>query len=187
MTEENRLFMEFCKTGSKKCFDELYDRIKPWLSKMIYRLVPDYDAVYDIQQETWIKIFKSCYNFDPSKGKFNSYIFKTAKNEALKWKQINSNRKHVEYEHRPIREQNVDLNNPEKITLYKEKSVMIKEAIKELNSHYQEVILLYYFADFDIKEIAEMIDTPEGTIKTWLDRARKELEKILPHYVNRDN
>lgn len=186
MTEENRLFLEFCKTGNKKSFDELYDRIKPWLSNMIFRLVPDLDAVYDIQQETWIKIFKSCSLFDPFKGKFNSFIFKTAKNEALNWKQNNINRKKIEYQHKSNKEQNIEFDNPEKIIIFKEKSCLIKDALKKLNMHYQEVILLFYFADFDIKEIAEMLDTPEGTIKTWLDRARKDLEKILPHYVNRD-
>lgn len=187
MTLENRLFLEFCQTGDKKSFDELYERIKPWLSKMIFRLVPDFDAVYDIQQETWIKIFKSCSHFDPYKGKFNSYIFKTAKNEALNWKQKTVLRKHFEYEHKTVKDQNIELDTPEKMTIYKERNYMIKEAIKELSSNYQEVILLYYFADFEIKEIAEMIDTPEGTIKTRLDRARKELEKILPQYVNKDN
>lgn len=55
----------------------------------------------------------------------------------------------------------------------------IKNLIKKLDKDLREVVILYYFEDFGIKEIAKMIKIPEGTVKSRLSRARKELEKEL--------
>ena len=41
------------------------------------------------------------------------------------------------------------------------------------------IVILYYFEDFSVKEISKIIKIPEGTVKSRLSRARKELEKAL--------
>ena len=41
------------------------------------------------------------------------------------------------------------------------------------------MVILYYFEDFNIKEISEIQELPEGTVKSRLSRARKKLESIF--------
>lgn len=55
----------------------------------------------------------------------------------------------------------------------------IKSILKNLNSELKEIVMLYYFEDFSVKEIAKTLEIPEGTVKSRLSRARKELEKAL--------
>lgn len=55
----------------------------------------------------------------------------------------------------------------------------IGEAVRELDSKYRDVIHLYYYEEFSIKEIAEILDCKEATIKTRLARGRKILDKAL--------
>ncbi|TMU85098.1 sigma-70 family RNA polymerase sigma factor [Bacillus sp. BHET2] len=52
-------------------------------------------------------------------------------------------------------------------------------AMASLNHHYQTVIILFYFQGQSIKMISETMDTPEGTVKTYLHRAKLELRKLL--------
>ena len=54
-----------------------------------------------------------------------------------------------------------------------------RNLIKNLDKDLREVVVLYYFEDFSVKEISKMVKIPEGTVKSRLSRARKELEKDL--------
>ena len=52
-------------------------------------------------------------------------------------------------------------------------------AVHALPSAFREVILLHYYQNYGISEIAQMIGLPEGTISSRLSRGRKKLEAIL--------
>ncbi|WP_409294159.1 sigma-70 family RNA polymerase sigma factor [Peribacillus sp. SCS-26] len=57
-------------------------------------------------------------------------------------------------------------------------------ALEKLEGNYRTVIILFYYHDWPIKSIAEAMEKPEGTVKTYLRRARLELKTILkevPH------
>lgn len=54
-----------------------------------------------------------------------------------------------------------------------------RNLIKKLDEDLREVVVLYYFEDFSVKEISKIVKIPEGTVKSRLSRARKELEKAL--------
>ena len=51
--------------------------------------------------------------------------------------------------------------------------------MKKLDKDLREIVILYYFEDFSVKEISKIIKIPEGTVKSRLSRARAELEKSL--------
>ena len=52
-------------------------------------------------------------------------------------------------------------------------------AIQQLPEKYKTVIILKYFSGFSVQEIAYTMNSPEGTVKAYLSRARKELRNIL--------
>ena len=55
----------------------------------------------------------------------------------------------------------------------------INSAISQLSEKYQTVIYLKYFSEFTVKEIAFVMNAPEGSVKAYLSRAREELKKLL--------
>jgi RNA polymerase sigma factor (sigma-70 family) len=188
MTLEDKLFIDYCKNGNEKSFEELFRLVKPWLSRMLYRIVSDTDATYDLQQETWIKLIGNCSKFNPERGRINNFIFTIAKNEALRWK-FNISKKDLNYESNKEGNEIIfgkDEISPESIYLRNEKNNAIRVAITKLKKDYQDVILMYYYAEFDVKEISKLLDKPEGTIKSWLERARKKLETILSKFINKE-
>jgi RNA polymerase sigma-70 factor (ECF subfamily) len=65
-------------------------------------------------------------------------------------------------------------------TLRKYETYMdIQKYISELSPKYQEVITLRYFEDKELKEIAEILGKPEGTVKSLLHRGIEKLRKTL--------
>lgn len=61
----------------------------------------------------------------------------------------------------------------------RESELDLSEALAQLDMHYQTVIILFYYHDLSIRSIAETLDKPEGTIKTYLRRAKIEMKKVL--------
>lgn len=55
----------------------------------------------------------------------------------------------------------------------------INTAVTRLPEKYRTAIILKYFNEFSIKEIADIMDAPEGSVKAYLSRARNELRRIL--------
>ncbi|MDQ0233239.1 RNA polymerase sigma factor (sigma-70 family) [Metabacillus malikii] len=58
-------------------------------------------------------------------------------------------------------------------------SLDLSEAFKILDPKYKTIILLRYYHDLSIKEIAKIMNSPEGTVKSHLNRAQKKLRPIL--------
>ena len=55
----------------------------------------------------------------------------------------------------------------------------INKLVNGLDKNLYLIVILYYYDDFSIKEIAEILEMPEGTIKSKLSKARSNLRKNL--------
>ncbi len=180
MKIENSLLLDFFENGNTKSFEELFKMTKPWLYRLIYAIVNNKDDADEILQQTWVKVLSTIHRFDIKQGKINNYLYTIAKNKSLKWKSRN-NRFVNENEQYKIKEVtiNTEANNLLSDSEIIERNTILNTAVKKLDRNYQDVILLYYFSEFDVKKIAQMMDKPEGTVKTWLARARKKLKENL--------
>lgn len=65
-------------------------------------------------------------------------------------------------------------------TIVEEEKMQITNALLKLPIKYREVLTLYYYEDLQVKEIAELLNASESTVKSRLQRARKQLETLLP-------
>lgn len=63
-------------------------------------------------------------------------------------------------------------------------SMMLLEAIGQLKEGYQTAIILFYYYDYSIKTISEMMEIPEGTVKTYLSRGKEALKKVFKGEMN---
>ncbi|MGL5752193.1 MAG: RNA polymerase sigma factor, partial [Paraclostridium sp.] len=59
--------------------------------------------------------------------------------------------------------------------------ISLREIVKQLNYEYSSVITLYYYEDMSIKEISEVLEIAEGTVKSRLNRAKEKLKVLLEH------
>ncbi|WJY27594.1 RNA polymerase sigma factor [Sporosarcina trichiuri] len=69
--------------------------------------------------------------------------------------------------------------SPETITMDKEVSQDVLSALLALKTQYREVLALYYYDDWSTVEIAEILGCPEATVRTRLQRARRQLKDKL--------
>jgi RNA polymerase sigma-70 factor (ECF subfamily) len=67
-----------------------------------------------------------------------------------------------------------------------ERAELLRRGIDSLPEEYRTVIVLHHLEDISVEEIAAALNTPVGTIKSRLSRARKELRRKLCHYFDPD-
>lgn len=57
-------------------------------------------------------------------------------------------------------------------------TIAVKQLIEKLDENHRDIVILYYFDDYSIKEISQILEIEEGTVKSRLSRARDELKKM---------
>jgi RNA polymerase sigma-70 factor, ECF subfamily len=180
----------FARTGSEKAYRELLGRYQRPVFSLIYRMVRDRELAEDLAQETFVKVFNAIDSFNP-KYKFSSWIFKIASNlaiDTLRRKQPETvsldGSRHArtaeEMEASRISVASPD-ESPEELLEAKELGQEIEAAIGQLRTEYRTAILLRHVEGRPYEEIAEIMEVPLGTVKTYIHRARSELREQLAH------
>jgi RNA polymerase sigma-70 factor, ECF subfamily len=180
----------FARSGSEKAYRELLDRYQRPVFSLVFRMVRDREQAEDLAQETFVKVFNHLDNYNP-KYKFSSWIFKIASNLAIdtlrkktpdtvsldgsRYAQTNE-----EIESTRISIASSD-ENPEQLLEAKELGEEIENAIGQLRAEYRTAILLRHVEGRPYEEIAEIMEIPLGTVKTYIHRARTELRDLLAH------
>ena len=172
--------------GREPAFRELLIRYERPIFSLIYRMVRDRELAEDLAQETFVRAFNAIASYNSS-YKFNSWIFKIASNHTInylrKGKLDTVSIFGTSDEGLGDRELQIKsiTENPHEFTERRELGGRIEVAIGELREEYRMAILLYHVEGYSYKEIADIMDIPLGTAKTYLSRARKELKKLLEY------
>jgi RNA polymerase sigma-70 factor (TIGR02954 family) len=153
--------------GDAEAFYRLILCYKDKLYNIAYcYLKSEQDALESIQEVTYRSYLKINKLKDPKY--FSTWITKILINYCID--EQKRKMKIVNIEEHPIANNNNN-NDVDKLTL--------EDAIEKLEPRYKEVIILKYIQDMTIIEISKIMECPEGTIKTWLSRALKQLRDLL--------
>lgn len=163
-------------------YDEHYQKIFNYC----FKRTKDFDASKDIASETFLKAFININKFRWKGVSLQSWLYRIATNE------INLHYRSKKY--RPTLLTEIGNSQPvisKQSDLLKEKEDAehemerhkefnkVQEEITKLPIKYQEVITLKYFEQLKIKEISNILDKPEGTIKSLLSRGLNLLKQQL--------
>jgi RNA polymerase sigma factor (sigma-70 family) len=172
--------------GDINQFEQLINMYQRLVTHIVFRMVADNVDREELCQEIFIKIYRNLDSFNFN-AKLSTWIAKIAHNHC-----INFLRKHKlnllddmtgdekNEEEFPITE---SLHSktvlPDQESEKKEMTRNIRTEIENLPDKYKMIITLYHLDEMSYKDIAEVIDMPEGTVKSYLFRARKMLKENL--------
>jgi RNA polymerase sigma-70 factor (ECF subfamily) len=176
--------------GREAAYHELLERFRRPVFSLIYRMIGDREQAEDLAQESFVKAFNNLDSYNPS-YRFSSWLFKIANNHAidhLRRARLPTVSIHGsphaadaerEEETRIVLEAHDE--SPEQEMLALELGGEIEEAIARLRPDYRTAVILRHIESRPYEEIAEIMDVPIGTVKTFLHRARAELRDALGH------
>jgi len=187
---DDRALAAEAAAGSQRAFRELLERYERPVFSIVYRMVRDRALAEDLTQEAFIRAFNAIGGYNPG-YKFSSWIFKIAHNltiDHLRRKRIDTISiegspdavtEEEQARTRPVLESSGEL--PDAHVENMELGSAIEAAIGRLRPHYRTVTLLRHVEGYSYNEIAEILDLPLGTVKTYIHRARLELKEALAH------
>ena len=179
------------RAGKESAYRELLRRYERPVFSLIYRMVRDRALAEDLSQDTFVKVLNALDSYRPE-YKFSSWVFKIANNVAidqLRRRELNTlslegspdARTRDEVEATAL--QAVDRTESPLAELEsRELGSRIEQAIAKLRPEYRSCILLRHVEGRSYEEIAETLDLPLGTVKTYIHRARHELRDYLEPY-----
>jgi RNA polymerase sigma-70 factor (ECF subfamily) len=169
----DELLVVRCQAREEHAFRELVRRWEPRLYYYLRRLLDDESAVWDVLQNTWLAVFRYVSRLEDVR-KFRSWVYRIAHDQAVTWLQ-----KEKRYVCQPNEQIEPMVNHDDRVLAPSDDGVIIHQALQRLSPHYREVLTLFYLEDFTSPQIAEIIGLPEGTIKSRLHNARKNLTAAL--------
>jgi RNA polymerase sigma-70 factor, ECF subfamily len=147
--------------------EELFRATYPKLAGWVRRLVDDDDTAHEIASEAFVRLLSRWTRVESPQ----SYLYMIATNL------IRDHWRKAERERRAIR--SVTASAALDPIAYPVQDVEVRNLIQSLPPRLRDPFLLHYYAGFGVKEVAELLHRPEGTIKADLFAARARLKKAL--------
>lgn len=144
------------------------------LLRMCTLYVKDMHLAEDILQETFIKVYQKYHTFNKQSHE-KTWIISIAINTCKNYLRGNWLRKVKT----GVFDDSTSPINIEDHILKAEKEQDLLEKVLQLKVKYREVILLYYYQELEVKDIAEILNIKEGSVRVRLQRARNQLAKLL--------
>lgn len=176
------------RRGDERAARELVHRFERPVFSIVYRMVRDRELAEDLAQDAFVRTFNHLDRYD-SRYKFSSWLFKIAYNltvDHLRKRELQTISVHGAPDAvTPERQEATSLTlqseeeSPDDRIVAKELAGELEEAIAGLREDYRTAILLRHVEGRPYEEIAEIMDIPLGTVKTYIFRARRELREAL--------
>ncbi|MFN2432670.1 MAG: RNA polymerase sigma factor [Gemmatimonadota bacterium] len=172
--------------GSERAFRTLVERYQRGVLSLVARIVGNREDAEDVAQEAFVKAFTKLDTFDPA-YKFSNWLFKIAHNTAL-----DALRKRGS-EPAPAPSDDAEADPLERIADPRapapdesaelaEFRTDVEAALGRLRPEYRAVVVLRHLEGRAYEDIADILELPLGTVKTFLFRARRELALLLEQH-----
>jgi RNA polymerase sigma-70 factor (ECF subfamily) len=170
--EHDTMLVQACLQGDRSAFDELVDRYQRVLFNLAYRITGSIEDAMDVTQSAFVAAYEKLHTFDPS-HRFFSWIYRITCNQAL----------NVLGRRRPEVELDIGISgtdaDPETAYGAAEASDFIQRSLLDLSPQHRTVIVLKHIEGLSYREIGDLLDIPEKTVKSRLFTARQNLRSAL--------
>ena len=162
--------------GEVIAFELLADIYRPSLMSLAMRMLRNAEDSNDAVQETLVKAYRAIGEFDPERP-IKPWLCRICSNCCVDV--VRSRRRDADSldQHEYMLQDSSE--NPDEKTAGSLQRNAVVEAIGRLPEKYRKIIFMRHFKHMDVNEIACALNKPEGTIKSWLFRARALLRKDL--------
>jgi RNA polymerase sigma-70 factor (ECF subfamily) len=181
----DKVLLELVAGKNQDAFAVLYKRYDPILQKFCTRMLNgDVALAADIVDEAMFEVWKAAGKF-AGKSKPSTWIHSIARNKLVDYLRKNSDSKLDKKLLQISMSDTVALT--EDILINKQQSQDVMRYMDKLSPDHKEVLLLAYYKELSVKEMAVTLDISENTVKTRLFYARQRFKKILSKAgLNRD-
>ena len=174
--EREQLPVQQAKAGEPEAWNVLFRRYQLPLYVYVFELARDEQTSLDIVQETFIAAVRHIGSLR-EEAKFGGWLFGIAHQKCVQaWRKQNR----AAALRDEMAEAAPDLDDgPDELLILREQEEEFMKLLNALPVPQRSVLLLHFVEDFPLEQIAEITETPLGTVKSRLHYAKRALRKIL--------
>jgi RNA polymerase sigma-70 factor (ECF subfamily) len=158
----------------------LYDLHGALLYGVAVRILRDSADAEDVVQETWMQVWRSASSYDSRRGTVAAWLLTLVRSRALdRWRAAAARQRavHAAETGAPPPAAPAD---PETTSAHAQLASQLARALASLPSEHRRVLELAYFGGLSQSEIAERLNAPLGTVKSWTRQGLLKLRQMVP-------
>lgn len=169
-----------CLSGEDAAWEVLLRTHTYRVYNLCYRFTGRSDDAEDLTQEVFIKVFRTLKSYDPLQAKFATWLNRIARNHLVDhYRRTRVDRVTSALDDQmPIIDAS-SAGNPESTVKSRESKETLQAGLSKLSPDLREAVILRDLQDLDYAEIAQVLQIPEGTVKSRINRGRLELGRVL--------
>ncbi len=193
--QEDAQLVERCRRGDRQAFRTLVEKYQRKVYSLALGFVRDPDEAHDISQEAFLKVFRHLDSFQGT-ASFYTWVYRITVNLCidLRRKAGRSSANNAEFDERiehgevgspadQLSTQRLGF-DPVRALHNSELRKRILAALDHLSDPHRTVLMLREVDGLSYKEIADIMETPEGTVMSRLFHARRQMQELLREYAD---
>ena len=185
MTDEQAMWRAR-STADLHAFGLLVERWRKRIYNLCFRMTGNVHTAEDLTQEVFVRIFDRRRSFDPS-HRFSSWLWRIALN--LCYDELRRLQRRHEFSldadddtgegTRTVRLEVIDPSTPHARVQQQEEAELVRAALLQLPEIYRTVLVLRHYENLKLREIAEVLEIPDGTVNSRMAEGLARLTKLL--------
>jgi RNA polymerase sigma-70 factor, ECF subfamily len=174
--------VERCLGGEETAWEELVKTHTRRVYSICYRFTASNQEAQDLTQDVFLRVFRSLKSFRAGEGSFNVWLGKLTRNlliDHYRRTKLERATDSIESSLPVLEEKTAMSGRAEGLLAGREASDALQGALQKLSPELRETVILRDLEELEYREIARILNVPEGTVKSRLNRGRAELARIL--------
>jgi len=177
--EELAQLLARCALNDRHAFERLYRETSAQLFGVVVRIVRDQDLACDVLQESYVKIWHRAGDFRLDKAKPMTWMSTIVRNQAIDWLRRSAHRPEVIEPVEELYGLADESAGPADLVGQDRENQALHQCLQQLKDAQRQALMLAYFNGMTHEELARHLDTPLGTVKSWLRRGLQRLKQCL--------
>ena len=173
MQKTDDMLISEIRDGHLEAFDALMQQHQAQVYHVAYSYTKNEDQAMDITQNVFLKVYENLHKFH-GRSQFKTWMLRIAYNESNNW--IKKNKHNMTIENPDIF---ASTENQESNFLVQENRIQMLRCLYQLNTRYRLAVILRYFENYSVREIAAVLKCSEGVVKNMLFRSMQQLRSSL--------
>jgi len=174
--------VERCLAGEEAAWEDLVRVHTRRVYSICYRFTGSDQEAQDLTQEVFLRVFRSLKSFRAGEGSFAVWLARLSRNlliDNYRRTKLDRATDSIEEQLPMLEEKTAMIARTDGLVAGREASELLQGALQKLSPELRETVILRDLEELEYREIADVLNVPEGTVKSRLNRGRAELARIL--------
>ena len=172
-----------CLRGDEPAWEELVRTHTKRVYALCYRFTNSGSEAQDLTQEVFLRVFRTLRTFRSAEGSFGTWLARVTRNLLIDHYRRSRQERVTDSieEQLPMLEETgaVASARPDQAIAGREASEILQATLQKLSPDLREAVILRDLQEMEYREIAGVLQIPEGTVKSRINRGRAELARLL--------